>query len=299
MIRDPRFAATVNDIVVECGNARYQDVIDRFVRGEDIPDQVLRQVWENTTVTNSVCDSPVYQDLFRSVRAVNARLSDRQVRVLLGDPPIDWNGVRTFADLLKWGDERDTHLANVIRQEVLAKQRRALVTYGLMHFRRRNDRINYEQLADPRQQTVVELLEGSGATKVFTIWTVGRPHADLRNLQSSVGSWPTPSLAFLRGTVLGAADFQSYFTSDGRFGILEGKLFPLPREQWRTFRMEDQFDAVLYLGPPSTITIARLSPARCSDQPYMDMRLGRMALVPGGQVQIDQLKQYCDAQAGR
>ena len=33
LIRDPRFAATVNDIVVEFGNALYQDVIDRFVRG--------------------------------------------------------------------------------------------------------------------------------------------------------------------------------------------------------------------------------------------------------------------------
>lgn len=38
LIRDPRFAATVNDIVVECGNARYQDLMDRFIRGEDVPD---------------------------------------------------------------------------------------------------------------------------------------------------------------------------------------------------------------------------------------------------------------------
>ena len=30
LIRDPRFAVTVNDIVVECGNAKYQDLMDRF-----------------------------------------------------------------------------------------------------------------------------------------------------------------------------------------------------------------------------------------------------------------------------
>src|SRR5438105_160792 len=35
LIRDPRFAATVNDIVVESGSARFQDVMDSFVRGAD------------------------------------------------------------------------------------------------------------------------------------------------------------------------------------------------------------------------------------------------------------------------
>src|SRR5262245_48466146 len=34
LIRDPRFATAANDILVEFGNSRYQDVLDRFVRGE-------------------------------------------------------------------------------------------------------------------------------------------------------------------------------------------------------------------------------------------------------------------------
>src|SRR5437773_57625 len=36
LIRDPRFAAVVNDLVVESGSARYQDVMDRFVRGDNV-----------------------------------------------------------------------------------------------------------------------------------------------------------------------------------------------------------------------------------------------------------------------
>jgi hypothetical protein len=36
LIRDPRFAQTVDYIVVEFGNARYQDVADRFLRGEEV-----------------------------------------------------------------------------------------------------------------------------------------------------------------------------------------------------------------------------------------------------------------------
>src|ERR1700741_2928172 len=33
LLRDPRFAATVNDIVVEFGSGRYQGLMDRFVNG--------------------------------------------------------------------------------------------------------------------------------------------------------------------------------------------------------------------------------------------------------------------------
>src|ERR1041384_4998482 len=56
LIRDPRFAATVNDIVVECGNARYQDLMDRFAAGEEVPDASLRQVWRNTTTPTALWD---------------------------------------------------------------------------------------------------------------------------------------------------------------------------------------------------------------------------------------------------
>jgi erythromycin esterase-like protein len=49
LISDPRFAATVNDIVVESGSARYQDVMDRFIRGEDVPYDVFTHAWRHNT----------------------------------------------------------------------------------------------------------------------------------------------------------------------------------------------------------------------------------------------------------
>jgi hypothetical protein len=77
--------------------------------------------------------------------------------------------------------------------------------------------------------------------RVFTVWThtLG---GDLKTVQSDVESWPTPSLAMLSGTQLGAAQFLFYFPFevfiDGkRSRALFGK------------RMEEQFNALLYLGP--------------------------------------------------
>jgi hypothetical protein len=59
LIRDPRFAETVNDIVVESGNALYQDVVDRFVRGEAVSEMSLRRVWQNTMQPFTTFDSPI------------------------------------------------------------------------------------------------------------------------------------------------------------------------------------------------------------------------------------------------
>ncbi len=54
LIRDPRFAARVNDMVVEFGNPRFQGTIDRYVAGEDVPRAELRKVWEDTAQANPV-----------------------------------------------------------------------------------------------------------------------------------------------------------------------------------------------------------------------------------------------------
>jgi erythromycin esterase-like protein len=49
LLRDPRFATTVNDILVEFGNGRYQALMDRFVDGADVARDELRHVWQDTT----------------------------------------------------------------------------------------------------------------------------------------------------------------------------------------------------------------------------------------------------------
>ena len=48
ILRDPRVQGTLTDIVVEFGSSRYQDLIDRFMRGDEIADAPLRRVWQDT-----------------------------------------------------------------------------------------------------------------------------------------------------------------------------------------------------------------------------------------------------------
>jgi hypothetical protein len=174
---------------------------------------------------------------------------------------------------MKWMKDRDAHAADLIRREVLAKERRALVIYGGGHFFR----------IDPG--TLVSLIEKPGDTKVFTVWT--NTDTDLPALQPDIATWTPPKLGLLRNTVPGAALFATVFG------------FPADRmPALRTLRMEDQFDALLYLGPRSSLTTSPLAPARCADTAYMEMRTSRMKLFPpppGAPDPVEQLKRYCAA----
>ena len=89
LIRDPSFRAVVNDVIVEFGNSRYQDLADRFVRGENLAPEALQRIWLDTT-QQQVASLEV-PELFTTVRALNASApADRRLRILLGEPPIEW-----------------------------------------------------------------------------------------------------------------------------------------------------------------------------------------------------------------
>jgi hypothetical protein len=210
LIRDPRFAKTVNGIVVEFGNSRYQDIMDRFVDGEDVPHTQLKQVWQNTTQAHEIWDVPIYEEFFQEVRRINAKLP--KLRVLLGDLPIDWDQIKTRDDLLK-AKRTDSVPAGIIEREVISKGRRALVIYGEMHAVRRN---TYWMMADQAAaeeryarpvETIVALLEKSG-TKVFSIRT---STSNLAELQPEIATWKPPKLALIAGTPLGQASFIFYY----------------------------------------------------------------------------------------
>lgn len=98
LVRDPDFPFRARFIVVECGNSLYQGTLDRYINGDDVPMAAVQKVWQDTTQIAG-CDSPVYVDFYAAVREVNRNLPpDRRLRVIAGDPPIDWDKVRTRRD---------------------------------------------------------------------------------------------------------------------------------------------------------------------------------------------------------
>ncbi|HVY89084.1 MAG TPA: hypothetical protein VG942_09470 [Hyphomonadaceae bacterium] len=134
LVRDPRFGKEVGNVVVEFGGASAQSIIDRYVAGEDVPYTELRKVWTDTVGWVPVIPSIGYINFFASVRAANRSLpADQRIHVWLGDPPIDWTKITGRADFLPIIRQRDDFPAALIKSEILAKGRKALLIYGGGH----------------------------------------------------------------------------------------------------------------------------------------------------------------------
>jgi hypothetical protein len=266
LLRDPGFPEAVDDILMECGTARYQDTMDRYVRGDEVPRQQLRRAWEDTTNPGTNCDKPMYEEFFTAVRNVNVALPrEKKLRVLLGDPPIAWEAIRSRSDLRKWNMQRDPHAFAVLKRESLSKNRKALVIYGDGHFQGRGFPAN----------SLTNLIERNGTRLI----AVSMQYGGLIKLEPSVAAWRTPSFAMIRGTTIG----QKYYA----------QFYPLPPAPgWNTVRMQDQFDAVLYLSAKAP-TMTLIPKSLCADGAYMKMRLARLDAVSSSQGGSQSLKKIC------
>ena len=197
LVRDPEFSAAVSDIVVEFGNARYQDVADRYLAGNDVPADVLSRVWRDTTQVSGIFDLPMYAGMLAAVRDANARLAPgRRRRVWLGDPPIDWTAVISPADE-DMNDWRDAFFARVVEDQIRTKGRRALLFVGGAHVSR--------QVIFPN--SLIHLLDARrpGETLIVSILDVGSVSS---MVAARLRQWPLGAAITVRDTWLGALDVK-------------------------------------------------------------------------------------------
>ncbi len=257
LLRDPRFPTKVNDIVVECGNSLYQRILDRYITGEEVPLPEVQNVWRNTT--QPMCSvSGFYEILFPLVRRINERLSpEKRLRVLAGDPPLDWSKVKDQSEVML---DRDANIAAVMKKEVLTKKRKALMLFGTMHLYHRN-------MTTPRGlESAVERYEMNYPGITFVIGTAivsTNPISaqTIEEMNRRMASWPVPSLVQnLKGSWLSDVD-QYYFSK--------------------------MVDAYLYLGP-ADLMLAEPRPAEIFlDKEYM-AELRRRAEIIGDKFLTDQ-----------
>lgn len=198
LIRDPSFPDKVDDIAVECANSLYQPLLDRYIAGEDVPLSEVRQAWRNTTQP-SCGFSAFYEQFFPVVRQVNKKLPPaKKLRVLAGDPPIDWSRVTTPEDLAPF-EERDRHVAAVMKREVLAKNHKALMLFGISHLLHGGG-------------SAVAMYEREYPNVTYTIATHYGFQKENDTLEQRMSSWPRPSVIPFARSWLGELD-SSYFES--------------------------------------------------------------------------------------
>ena len=61
--------------MVEFGNARFQDVVDRYVAGDIVLPDALSRIWRATTQVSGIFDLAMYAQMLAVVRDVNLGLA--------------------------------------------------------------------------------------------------------------------------------------------------------------------------------------------------------------------------------
>jgi hypothetical protein len=264
LLSDPRVPEVVDDIVVEFGNALYQPMMDRFIAGQPVGNADLRPAWRNTTQSpDETWDQPVYEQFFRTVRAANWTLpAGKQMRVLLGDPPVNWPEIRTFAQLRGYLVRRDSHPAALVRAQVLDKGRRALVCYGAEH------------LFHATPENITAIVKQQTGERMYIIADITYLAGDPGGLASRLSRYPRNTAISTAGTWFGAFP-AGLLVSGGIASSGPGK----PTNPWCHVPLSSFIDAGLYLGQPGDLTASWWNPAIYLDPKYWAELQRRNALT--------------------
>lgn len=286
LIRDPRFATSVGNVVVEFGGSQHQDILDRYVGGEDVPYTELSKVWRNTVAWSPSVTGIGYQTFFAQVRAVNSALPrEQQIRVWLSEPPIDWSKIESREAWQRIYDTRASHGAAFISENILKARKKALVIYGSGHFLSFTWPSTWP-VPEGGTANLRETLEKShpGAFYVITVYA-GYDQPGCAAPFESQMNWPRRTLvAPIQGTAVAKALLRPECMPDSTEGM---EPLPPAEELARLLRrlyeldMGTAGDALLYLGPAAELMRAPPDPALWMDVDFFN-EIARRAKFRGG-----------------
>jgi hypothetical protein len=275
LIRDPRFAKQVGNVVVEFGNASQQQTLDRYVDGGDVPYEELRKVWADTSYVGwfPTVTALGYLNFYAAVRAANVKLPvEDRIHVWLGGKPVDWSKIKTKDDLSRViAGQADRYPADLIEEQILKKGHSALVIYGTFHF---YDKGSLAELIRQRHP---------GAMFVITPYTGFENGSCSDAFERTLVKGPLPALVAVRGEELDQRMHGSgcHFLDASNFAeMTEGQ-----KAQVRS-GMESQTsvlagNSLLFLGPAKTLTKSPLSPDLYLDPEFRKENDRRAALFGG------------------
>jgi len=305
LVRDPRFADEVGNVVVEFGGEASQDIVDRYLAGENVPLTELRRVWTETAGWIPGATSLGYINFYASVRSANLKLApEHRIKVWLGDPKIDWSTIHSFQEIQPYVLRRDDNFFRVISENILEKRQKTLLIIGIGHL---FDFVGGpESLSDKINKTYPNAL---AIVSPFIGYI--EPECNAKFVAQAKG-WPVPAVV---GPVLGTR-LKTELRLPGCNYIPRELVEQLKKEaaavppsgvqlSGKPPSADDMIeslsgrlsgangDALLYLGPPETLTQSPIDPGIYIDPDYFNEESRRLqCCTPEGKpLDWDQLLQ--------
>ena len=271
LVADPRFAKEVGNVVFEAASAFHQTTLDRYLAGEDVPRAEVRRIWSEAIGWGSP-PTEMYGRFLAAVRETNRKLPPRRrIKVWAGEPPADWNTIHSADDLEPYLQQRDSYPAGLIRREILAKGKKALVIYGALHFYPLPTIPPY-----PPGVSIKGLVEAARPGAVFVVHPYsGYLQPDCSTSFEAATRWPAGSLV----TPVRSTSLEALLTRPDCPAIRPPRPVPggpqpspeaLARAQAGHVRAASGIDAdaILYLGPAASLTRSPDDPDLTRDPAY-------------------------------
>jgi hypothetical protein len=251
VLSDRTIVSTVDVIIVEFATALHQAALDAYISGEDVPFEELSKVWRDTSVSPvDPWNSPLYQELLKVIREANSALSPaQQVRILAGDPPIDWTTIDTREDFRRASRPRDTYVADVAIEQAFDLGKKVLIVFGGAHL----PRVPVGAEDDPRNSLTYRIL----SRHPNGVKAVGFLNPENLGVVDRMDELVAESVYDTQEHWLGELGAEGFFphvfsrVTDPETGEVSWQELPLYHE----YRVRDLFDGLVYIGPPSEWTV--------------------------------------------
>lgn len=277
VLSDTTILKSVDVVIVEFAATRHQATLDAYIRGEDVPFAELSKVWRDTAQSpRAPWDSPLYHELLKTIRQANLTLSpDNRVRVVAGDPPIDWEKIKTREDYNESLIPRDPFVASLVMEQAFDMGKRVLVIFGGAHL----PRVPVGPEEDMRNSLTWYILkEHPGAVRVIEFL-----NSENLGIADRLGELVQDKIYVTANHWTGAIDAELVFpevyslVTDAKTGRQSWQQVPL----YSGYRVRDLFDALIYIGPSSEWSYVPGSFDEERDEEYLE-ELNRRSLVRFG-----------------
>jgi hypothetical protein len=168
-----KFIQTVNYVILEFINRDHQEVVDKYISGEKVAISDLKQAWRHGTQAHSEnFERSVYLKLLEAIREANLQLPiENKIRVLAGDPKIEWNNVNSLAQYQYSLSQRDIYPGQIAMAYGIKDQRKVLIIFGGEHVRKKS--------ADPKDSTFYSITQFLNRNYANSTYAIGAYKADI------------------------------------------------------------------------------------------------------------------------
>jgi hypothetical protein len=276
VLADETILTAVDVIIVEFASARHQAVLDAYIRGEDVPFESLSSVWRDTGQSpRAPWDSPLYAELLAVIRNGNQGLPPTgRVRVIAGDPPMDWERINSRADYRAARRPRDPFVAELAMEQAFELGKKVLIIFGGAHLPRVPLGPN-----DPRNSLKFRIL----SRYPDGVRAIGFLDPENLRVEDRINELVPGMIYPTTGHWVGEIDA----------GLVFAEIYSLVKDaetgqqSWQNVELysehvvRDLFDALIYIGPSSAwgVVSAEFDPVR--DEAYL-AELNRRSMVRFG-----------------